>query len=50
VVVTTPEEKGRLCDQLSQLDLHHVLPVSPSAKAKGRWAFPPSSIDAFKPW
>jgi len=27
VVVTTPEEKGRLCDQLSQLDLHHVLPV-----------------------
>ena len=54
VVVTTPEEKGRLCDQLSQLDLHHVLPVRrvyiPSAKAKGRWAFPPSSIDAFKPW
>jgi RNA-directed DNA polymerase len=27
VVVTTPEERGRLCHQLSQLDLHHVLPV-----------------------
>ena len=26
-VVTTPEERGRLCDQLSQLDLHHVHPV-----------------------
>src|SRR5919106_4429711 len=27
VVVTTPEERGRLCDQLSQLDLHQVHPV-----------------------
>jgi len=27
VMVTTPEERGRLCDQLSQLDLHHVRPV-----------------------
>jgi RNA-directed DNA polymerase len=27
VVVTTPEERGQLCDQLSQLDLHHVHPV-----------------------
>jgi RNA-directed DNA polymerase len=27
VVVTTPEERGRLCDQLSHLDLHHVHPV-----------------------
>jgi RNA-directed DNA polymerase len=27
VVVTTPEERGRLCDQLRSLDLHHVHPV-----------------------
>jgi RNA-directed DNA polymerase len=27
VMVTTPEERGWLCDQLSQLDLHHVRPV-----------------------
>jgi hypothetical protein len=27
VVVTTPEERGRLCKRLSQLDLHHVRPV-----------------------
>jgi hypothetical protein len=27
VIVTTPEERGRLCDQLSQLDLHQVHPV-----------------------
>jgi len=27
VVATTPEERGRLCEQLSQLDLHQVLPV-----------------------
>ena len=26
-VVTTPEERGRLCHQLSQLALHHVHPV-----------------------
>ena len=25
--MTTPEERGRLCEQLSQLDLHHVHPV-----------------------
>ena len=27
VIVTTPEERGRLCKQLSHLDLHHVRPV-----------------------
>jgi RNA-directed DNA polymerase len=27
VVVTTPEERGRFCHQLSQLDLHQVHPV-----------------------
>ena len=27
VIVTTPEERGRLCDQLSQLTLHQVYPV-----------------------
>ena len=27
VVVTTPEERGALCDQLSALDLHKVHPV-----------------------
>jgi RNA-directed DNA polymerase len=27
MLVLTPEERGRLCDQLSQLDLHHVQPV-----------------------
>lgn len=27
MVVLTAEEKGRLCDQLSHLDLHHVHPV-----------------------
>jgi RNA-directed DNA polymerase len=26
-LILTPEERGRLCDQLSQLDLHHVHPV-----------------------
>jgi RNA-directed DNA polymerase len=26
-VVTTPEERGRLCDQLGHLNLHHVHPV-----------------------
>jgi RNA-directed DNA polymerase len=27
ILVTTPEERAVLCDQLSQLDLHHVHPV-----------------------
>jgi RNA-directed DNA polymerase len=27
VVVATPEERGRLCDQLSHLDLHRIRPV-----------------------
>jgi RNA-directed DNA polymerase len=27
MLVTTPEERGELCQQLSQLDLHHVHPV-----------------------
>ena len=27
MLVTTPEERGRLCDQLSQLDLYRVRPV-----------------------
>jgi RNA-directed DNA polymerase len=27
MLVLTPEERGRLCDQLSGLDLHHVHPV-----------------------
>jgi RNA-directed DNA polymerase len=27
VVVTTPEERGRLCDQLSHLDLYRIRPV-----------------------
>jgi RNA-directed DNA polymerase len=27
MLVLTPEERGRLCEQLSHLDLHHVHPV-----------------------
>src|SRR5258706_11954092 len=27
MLVLTPEERGRLCDQLNQLDLHRVHPV-----------------------
>ena len=38
MLVTTPEERGRLCDQLSQLDLHRSTQsvgfISPSEKAK----------------
>jgi RNA-directed DNA polymerase len=38
-LVLTPEERGRLCDQLSQLDLHRVHPVRrvyiPKRKVKG---------------
>ncbi len=38
LLVLTPEERGRLCDQLSQLDLHRVHPVRRVyiAKRKGR--------------
>jgi RNA-directed DNA polymerase len=38
MMVLTPEERGRLCDQLSQLDLHRVHPVRRVyiAKRKGK--------------
>jgi RNA-directed DNA polymerase len=29
VLITSPEERGRLCQQLSQLDLHQGHPVMP---------------------